>query len=85
MEKTEVTEFKSKLANRIKNLRKKAGLTQSALAIKIGFKDKQIVNTYELKGANPTAFNLLLIAKALGVTIDELLNFSDLEDDYKNY
>ncbi|PWS30279.1 helix-turn-helix domain-containing protein [Pedobacter paludis] len=78
MEKTTIKQFKLDLAKRIKQLRKSAGLTQSALAIKIGFKDKQIVNTYELKGANPTAYNLVLIANALNVTLDELLDFSQL-------
>ncbi|MFC4212656.1 helix-turn-helix domain-containing protein [Pedobacter lithocola] len=80
MEKTTISKFKLDLAKRIKFLRKKAGLTQSALAIKIGFKDKQIVNTYELKGANPTAYNLVLIAQALNVTVDELLDFSELDE-----
>ena len=75
-----IHEFKLCLAARIKQLRKEMGLTQPALAIKIGFKDKQVVNTYEIKGANPTAFNLVLIAKALNVTIDELLDFGKLKD-----
>jgi len=73
-----VKQFKVLLAQRIKQLRKKANLTQPALATKIGFKDKQVVNNYEINGANPTAFNLVLIAKALNVTIDELLDFSKL-------
>jgi len=79
MEKLTIKEFKLLLAQRIKQLRKKANLTQPALAIKIGFKDKQIVNNYEINGANPTAYNLVLIAKALNVTLDELLDFSKNE------
>ncbi|RZK37994.1 MAG: XRE family transcriptional regulator [Pedobacter sp.] len=78
MQKISIGDFKLCLAKRIKNLRQEAGLTQSALAIKIGFKDKQVVNTYELKGANPTAYNLLMIADALNVSVDELLDFSKL-------
>lgn len=79
MEKLTINDFKMLLAQRIRQLRKKAGLTQPELATKIGFKDKQVVNNYELNGANPTAYNLALIAKALNVTIDELLDFSELD------
>ncbi|SFH19531.1 Helix-turn-helix [Pedobacter insulae] len=68
--------FKIKLAKRIRQLRKEAKLSQAELATKIGFKDKQIVNNYEINGANPTAYNLVLIAEALNVTLDELLDFS---------
>jgi len=80
MENLTIKEFKICLAKRIRQLRKKLDLTQPALAIKIGFKDKQIVNTYEVKGANPTAYNLVLIAKALNVTVNELLDFSKIEE-----
>ncbi len=79
MEDLTIKEFKQKLAARIKQLRKEMDLTQPALAIKIGFKDKQVVNTYEIKGANPTAYNLVLIARAFNITIDELLDFSKLK------
>lgn len=79
MEKLTVKAFKVLLAQRIRQLRKNAGLTQSELATKIGFKDKQIVNNYELNGANPTAYNLILIAQALNVTVDDLLDFSEIE------
>jgi transcriptional regulator with XRE-family HTH domain len=75
MEKMTMTAFKLNLAKRIKELRTKEGITQAELALRIGFKDKQIVNNYEVKGANPTAYNLVLIAKALNVTVDELLHF----------
>lgn len=72
--------FKVKLAKRIRQLRIEAKLSQPQLAMRIGFKDKQIVNNYEINGANPTAYNLILLAKALNVTVDELLDFSKLED-----
>ncbi len=75
MKNTPITTFKLNLAKRIKELRIKEGLTQAELVLKIGFKDKQIVNNYEVKGANPTSYNLVLIAKALNVTVDELLSF----------
>lgn len=75
MEKMTIKEFKLLLAKRIKDRRKELGLTQTALALKIGFKDKQVVNNYEINGANPTAYNLVLIAKALDIRIEELLDF----------
>lgn len=65
--------FKEALGNRIKQLRLEAGLTQEQLALRLGYKDKQVVNRYEKKGANPTAYNLLTIAIALKVSVDDLL------------
>ncbi|MES2653782.1 MAG: helix-turn-helix transcriptional regulator [Bacteroidota bacterium] len=73
-----IATFKMKLAKRIRQLRKEAGFSQAQLAISIGFKDKQVVNNYEINGANPTAYNLVLLAKALNVSVDELLDFSKL-------
>ena len=75
MENMPIAIFKIKLAKRIRQLRKEANLTQPELAILIGLKDKQVVNNYEINGANPTAYNLVLIAKALNVTVNELLDF----------
>jgi transcriptional regulator with XRE-family HTH domain len=80
MEKTPIAIFKVNLAKRIRQLRNKADLTQAQLALDIGFKDKQIVNNYEINGANPTAYNLVLIANALGVSVDELLDFSKIKE-----
>ena len=80
MKKVTAKEFKMLLAQRIKQLRTKLKLTQAELAIKIGYKDKQVVNNYEINGANPTAFNLILLAEALEVTIDELVDFSKLAE-----
>lgn len=81
MENMSIATFKMLLAKRIKQLRVAADLTQAALAFKLGFKDKQVVNNYEVNGANPTAYNLVLIAKALNVSLDELLDFSKLEEE----
>lgn len=80
MDQQTINIFKILLAKRIKQLRASAGMTQSSLALEIGFKDKQVVNNYEINGANPTAYNLVLIAKALKVSVDELLDFTKLED-----
>jgi transcriptional regulator with XRE-family HTH domain len=75
-----IAAFKMLLAKRIRQLRKDAKLTQPDLAAKIGFKDKQIVNNYEINGANPTAYNLVQLAKALNVTLDELVDFSKIKE-----
>ena len=79
MEKTSLKAFKLLLAQRIKQLRIEARLTQQEVATKIGFKDKQVINSYEIRGANPTAFNLLKIANALNVSVDSLLDFDNLK------
>jgi len=80
MENSAIKNFKVSLAKRIKQRRLELGLTQAALALRIGFKDKQIVNNYEMRGANPTAYNLILIAKALDTTVNDLLDFSKFEN-----
>lgn len=66
--------FRIKLGQRIEQLREKRNLEQGALAAMIG-KDKQFINRYERQGANPTAYILVQIAEALGVTPNELLDF----------
>lgn len=73
----ELKEFRSKLGKRIEQLRRENGISQIELAAMIN-KDKQVINRYEKQGANPTAFILKLIAVSLNVTLDELLDFSEL-------
>lgn len=68
-------EFRIKLGKRIAELRKRKNLEQSELAAILDGKDKQFINRYEKQGANPTAYILVQIAKALDVTVDELLDF----------
>lgn len=72
-----ISEFKRKLGERIMILRKQNNLSQEQLAHTIG-KDKQFINRYEVQGANPTAFILFQIAKALKVTPNELLTFESM-------
>lgn len=74
----ELKEFRIKLGKRIEQLRKISGVSQIELAALIN-KDKQVINRYEKQGANPTAFILVLIAKSLNVSVDELLDFSKLK------
>ena len=71
----DVINFRVKLGKRIEQLRKRKGLEQTGLAAIINGKDKQFINRYEKQGANPTAYILVQIAKALDVTVDELLDF----------
>jgi transcriptional regulator with XRE-family HTH domain len=74
-----VPDFKKNLGQRIKQLRVGLGLTQQQLASRMGYKDKQVVNRYEMDGANPTAYSLMQIAESLEVSLDELIDFSKLD------
>ncbi|HWW40156.1 helix-turn-helix domain-containing protein [Pedobacter sp.] len=74
-----VPDFKKNLGQRIKQLRLGLGLTQQQLASRMGYKDKQVVNRYEMDGANPTAYSLMQIAESLEVSLDELIDFSKLD------
>lgn len=80
MEDLTLKEFKALLSKKIRTRRKQLNLTQSDLAEKLGNKDKQTVNRYELDGANPTIFNFIKLANALQLTLDQLLDFSDDEN-----
>ncbi len=80
MMKQTVVDFRIKLGKRIAQLRIKSGLEQAELAAILDGKDKQFINRYEKQGANPTAYILVSIAKALSVSVDELLDFSKLEN-----
>lgn len=71
-------EFRIKLGKRIEQLRVEKGIEQGELASIIN-KDKQFINRYERQGANPTAFILTQIADALGVTPNDVLNFTTLD------
>ncbi len=75
----DVINFRIKLGKRIEQLRKRKGLEQTGLAAIINGKDKQFINRYEKQGANPTAYILVQIAKALEVTVDELLDFNKIK------
>ncbi|MNI31144.1 anaerobic benzoate catabolism transcriptional regulator [compost metagenome] len=71
-------EFRIKLGQRIEQLRVEKGIEQGELASIIN-KDKQFINRYERQGANPTAFILTQIADALGVTPNDVLDFTNLD------
>ncbi|MBB5438551.1 transcriptional regulator with XRE-family HTH domain [Pedobacter sp. AK017] len=76
----EVKIFRINLGKRIAQIRKQKGLEQTELAAMLNGKDKQFINRYENQGANPTAFLLVQLAKALSVSMEELLDFSKLSD-----
>ena len=59
--------------------REELRLTQTDLAERLGSKDKQTISRYEIEGANPTIYNFIQLANALELSIEELLDFSNLE------
>ena len=58
--------------NRLYELRKKAGLSQEGLADLLGV-TRQAVSKWELDDALPDTDKLVPLARALGVSVDELL------------
>lgn len=60
----------AKLANRLKALRGRAGLTQAELAQAVGV-TRKTVNTVENGVFIPSALLALKLARALGVTVEE--------------
>ena len=60
------------LGNRIASLRKAAGLSQEALAAKLGV-SRQAIGKWEADTTLPSLDNLHQLAKELGVSIDALL------------
>ncbi len=62
-----------KLNDKIYSCRKKAGMSQEALADKLGV-SRQAISKWELGTALPELDNLLAISKLFGVTTDWLLN-----------
>ena len=60
------------LGEKIRTLRKKAGLSQEALAEKLGV-SRQAVSKWETGTADPSTSNLLALAKLFGVSAEELL------------
>ena len=68
------------LAEKILYCRKKAGLSQEALAEKLGV-SRQAVSKWETGDAVPELSKLVLLARAFDVTTDWLLSESDPEPD----
>lgn len=66
------------VGERIRNARKKAGLTQEALAAKVNLATVTI-RQYEADKRYPKADNLLKIASALHIPISQLINVRDVD------
>ena len=67
------------LKNRVKELRKALGLSQTELAKKIGT-TQNTISSIETGQYSPTAYLSGLLAKALGVTWEECFYY-EMEDD----
>jgi len=63
-----------KFAENLKNLRKQEGLTQPQLAEKLGV-SKGMISFWENGIYEPTASNIVAIAKYFHITTDELLDY----------
>lgn len=64
------------IANRLVNLRKSNGLSQEALAEKLGI-SRQAVSKWERAEASPDTDNLIMLARLYHVSLDELLQTED--------
>ena len=62
-----------RLGNRIKDIRKLKGLSQQELAALIDY-EKSHMSRLENGGTNPTFLTLTKVARALNITIAELLD-----------
>ncbi|PSL01242.1 helix-turn-helix domain-containing protein [Cecembia rubra] len=70
----DLIEFRVKLGNRIKEIRKSKGLTQPQLGSLIN-KDYQDISRLENGKVNPSAFYIWQISKALKIDIEDIYNF----------
>ena len=64
------------IADRIRYLRDKAGLTQSDLAKKLGI-SRSAVNSWEMSLSSPSLENIIEITKIFGVSADFLVSKTD--------
>ena len=61
------------IANRLVQLRKENGLSQEALAAKLGI-SRQAISKWERAEASPDTDNLMALAELYGMSLDALLN-----------
>ncbi len=69
-----------KLGEKIQYCRKKVGMSQDALAEKIGV-SRQAISKWELGEAVPEISNLASLAKTFGVTVDWLISEEDVPEE----
>lgn len=62
------------IADNVRKARKKAGLSQDKLAREAGVAYNTVVKIESGENKNPTIDTLRSIAKALGVSVDEIIN-----------
>lgn len=70
-----INEFKKHISARIKSLRKAKGITQQKLASILNV-EQSTVQRWESARSLPTDINMDAIAKAFGISQDEIINFS---------
>lgn len=66
------------IGERIKNLRKQKGLTQTELAHKIGYKDKTALSKIERGLNNPYQSKIIALAEALDTTPAYLMGWDNI-------
>jgi len=66
---------------KIKEIRKKKGVSQNSLAKSLNTK-QQVVSRYERQESSPSLDRLVEIAQVLGVTLDELVEFKQIHHEY---
>ncbi len=64
------------VADRIRYLRDKAGLTQSDLAKKLGI-SRSAVNSWEMSLSSPSLANIIEMTEIFGVSADSLISKTD--------
>lgn len=64
------------IAERIKTLREKAGLTQTQLAKRLGI-SRSAVNSWEMSLSTPSSIYLVELSRIFGVSTDYLLSLDD--------
>ena len=72
---TDIQTFKIQLGQRIRELRERRGLTQMELGALID-KDFQAISRMEKGRVNPSAYQVYVLAEALGVPIEEFFDFT---------
>ncbi|MGN0675680.1 MAG: helix-turn-helix domain-containing protein [Oscillospiraceae bacterium] len=64
------------IADRIKALREKSGMTQTQLAKRLGI-SRSAVNSWEMSLSTPSSIYLVELSKIFGVSTDYLLSLDD--------
>lgn len=68
---------------KIKEIRKLKGISQQKLAKELNT-TQQMVSKYETHVDSPSVSRLVEIAHILGVSLDELVEFKDIHNEYSN-